>query len=59
MFERVLEKEKVDIAEIQYGLMPGRGTTDTIFILRQLQERFLHKKLTIVLCLCELGKGIR
>ena len=46
MFERVLEKiirEKVDIAEMQYGLMPGRGTTDAIIILRQLQEQFLHR----------------
>ena len=24
--------------------MPGRGTTDAIFILRQLQENFLQKK---------------
>ena len=46
MFERVLEKiirEEVDIAEIQYGFIPGRGTTDAISILHQLQERFLHK----------------
>ena len=36
MFERVLERiirEKVDIAEMQYGLTPGGGTTQAIFIL--------------------------
>ena len=36
MFERVLERiirEKVDIAEMQYGLTPGGGTTHAIFIL--------------------------
>ena len=61
MFERVLEKiirERVDIAEIQYGFMPGRGTTDAIFILCQLQEQFLHKNKYFVLCLCGLRKGI-
>ena len=44
MFERILEniiREQVNINEMQYGFMPGRGTTDTIFILQQLQERYL------------------
>ena len=57
MFERVLEKiirEKVDIAKMQYGIMPGRGTTDTIFILRQLQEWFLHKNKQLYFVFVEL-----
>ena len=60
MFERVLEKiirEKVDIAEMQYGFMPGRGTTDAIFILRQLQEQFLHKNKQLYFVFVDLEKA--
>ena len=40
--ERVLErrlKQAVDIDKMQFGFRPGTGTTDAIFIARQLQER--------------------
>lgn len=42
--ERIVEKcirEMVDINEMQFGFTPGRGTTDTIFNLRQIQEKFI------------------
>ena len=29
---------------MQFGFSPGRGTTDAIFIARQMQEMFLAKK---------------
>ena len=37
MVERIIEKHitsQVSIDEMQFGFMPGRGTTDAIFILR-------------------------
>ena len=44
--ERVLEKiirEYVVIDDMQFGFIPGHATTDAIFIVRKLQEKFLEK----------------
>ena len=41
--ERVLEnriRELVMIDEMQFGFMPGKGTTHALFILRRMQEEF-------------------
>ena len=38
-----LQKWKyIRIDQIQFGYMPGRGTVDTIFILRQVHEKTLE-----------------
>ena len=29
---------------MQYGFMPGKGTTDALFILRRMQECFVEKR---------------
>ena len=53
--ERVIEKiirERISIDDMQFGFMPGHGTTDAIFILRQLQEKHLAKTQEIVLRIC-------
>ena len=42
--ERVIEKimrESIVIDDMEFGFMPGCGTTDAIFIVRQLQEKVL------------------
>ena len=33
--------EMVNIDEMQFGFVPGKGTTDTIFVVRQLQEKYI------------------
>ena len=45
--ERVLEgrvKKIVKIDDMQFGFMTENGTTDAIFIVCQLQEKYLGKK---------------
>ena len=62
IFERIIEKEirkVIDVSEMQFGFMPGRGTIDAVFIARQLQEKYLEKKEKPLLCLCRFGKSIR
>ena len=47
VLERVLEKRircQVSIDNMQFGFMPGNGTTDAIFIMRQVQEKCQAKK---------------
>ena len=47
VLERVLEKRmsyQVSIDNMQFGFMPGKGTTDAIFIMRQVQNKHQAKK---------------
>ena len=47
VLERVLEKKircQVPIDNMQFGFMPGNGTTDAIFIMRQGQEQYQARK---------------
>ena len=42
--ERVIEKiirERISIDDMQFGFMPGRGTTDAIFILDSYKKNIL------------------
>ena len=59
VLERVLEKRircQVSIDNMQFGFMHGKGTTDAIFIMRQVQEKHQAKKKT--LCFCGSREGI-
>ena len=47
VFERVIEnllRDKVDIGSMQFGFMRGKGNIDAIFVVLQVQERFMDKK---------------
>ena len=50
-------RENVSIDEMQFGFMPGRSTTDAIFILRQLQEKYLGKKKKLYFAFVDLEKA--
>ena len=58
--ERVIEKiirKRISIDDMQFGFMPGRGTTDAIFILRQLQEKHLAKNKKLYFAFVDLEKA--
>jgi len=45
--ERIFEdriQQQIDIDDMQFGFMKGNGTTDAIFIVRQIQEKFRAKR---------------
>ena len=47
VMERIVDgmiREMIAIDEMQFAFVPGRGTTDAILIIRQLQEKFLSRK---------------
>ena len=55
LIEIVLDRvtrSQVDINIIQFGFILGGGTTNGIFIIRQLQEKHLGKCLTPLFCFC-------
>ena len=55
LLERVLDsfiQEMVDIDTMQFGFVPGRGTTDATFIIRQLQEKYIAANKPLYFALC-------
>lgn len=60
VLERVVERRIrriVEIDDMQCGFTPGRGTTDAIFVVRQVQERFLEKKRDLWMAFVDLEKA--
>ena len=59
VLERVLEKRircQMSIDNMQFGFMPGKGTTDVIFIMRQVQEKRQAKKKKLYYAFVDLEK---
>ena len=60
VLERIVEtqiRSSIKIDNMQFSFMPGRGTTDAIFIVRQLQEKFLAKNKNLYLAFVDLEKA--
>ena len=61
VWERIIEarlRNRVEISKQQYGFMPGKGTTDAMFALRMLMEKY-RKGQRATLCICGLGESLR
>ena len=60
VLERVVEgliRPRVEIDEMQSGFMSGCGTTDAIFIVRQLQEKYLAANKPLYMAFIDLEKA--
>ena len=60
LMERVLDtfiRRMVNIDAMQFGFVPGQGTTDAIFILRQLQEKHLAANKPLYIAFVDLEKA--
>ena len=56
---RVIEgrvRKIVKIYSMEFGFVAGRGTTDAIFIVRQLQEKYLAKNKKLWMAFVDLEK---
>ena len=50
-----MEGKKID--NMQFGFVPGKGTVDAIFMVRQLQEKFLEKRKDLFFAFVDLEKA--
>ena len=50
-------RNMVDIDDMQFGFVHGRGTTDAIFIARQLQEKYIAAKKPLYFAYIDLEKA--
>ena len=60
IIERVLERRiqaLVDFDEAQFGFMPGKGTTDALFLVQSLQEEHRAKDKRMYMCFGDLEKA--
>ena len=60
VLERVIEgrvRKILKIDSMQFGFMAGRGTIDAIFIVRQLQEKYMAKNKELWMVFVDLEKA--
>jgi len=50
-------RQQIDIDDMQFAFMKGKGTTDAIFIVRQLQEKFTAKEKKLYFGFVDLEKA--
>ena len=52
-----LIRQVVSIDDFHFGFVPGRGTTDAIFVVRQLQEKYLAANKRLYIAFIDLEKA--
>ena len=60
ILERIVDgliRQVVSIDDSQFGFVPGRGTTDAIFVVRQLQEKYLVVNKRLYMAFVDLEKA--
>ena len=60
ILERIVDsliRQLVSIDNSQFGFVPGRGTTDAIFFVRQLQEKYLFANKRLYMAFIDLEKA--
>ena len=60
ILERIVDsliRQLVSIDNSQFGFVPGRGTTDAIFVVRQLQEKYLAANKRLYMAFVDLEKA--
>ena len=58
--ERIIEtrlRDRVEINKQQYGFMPGKGTTDAMFALRMLMEKYREGQIELYCVFVNLEKA--
>ena len=59
VLERIVEgliRQVLSIHDCQFGFVPGRGTTDEIFVIMQLQEKYLAANKRLYMAFVDLEK---
>ena len=57
---RVLERRipaLVNLNKMQFGIMPGKGTVDAIFIVWRMQEEYQKKDKKLYMCFVDMEKA--
>ena len=60
ILERIVDgliRQMVSIDDSQFGFVPGRGTTDAIFVVRQLQKKYLAVNKRLYMAFVDLEKA--
>ncbi|GAB1597266.1 hypothetical protein Ahia01_000003000 [Argonauta hians] len=53
-----LIRDRLKMDDMQFGFMPGRSTTDAIFLVRQLQEKYLEKNKPFYLAFVRVPRSV-
>ena len=60
VLERIVDgliRQVVSIDDSQFGFVPGRGTTDAIFVIRQLQGKYLAANMRLQMAFMDLQRA--